>query len=182
MQAGKVAFQKDRSDGLLLPSSLADIVLAKLELLFEHLVRGEDAAALHQTTLAEFRANWLDIQSSQTCLTCLMRRPQYTLTCGHALCENCVQTFGNSEDGDPYLFAVDTCTLCGASVSLVVRVRPPTAGQGILCIDGGGVRGVIPATLLELIQERLDLPIPVQEHFSLAYGISAGELLVNPIP
>ncbi|KAK8048468.1 hypothetical protein PG994_010198 [Apiospora phragmitis] len=61
---------------------------------------------------------------------------------------------------------------------LVVRIRPPTAGHGILCIDGGGVGGIIPSTILELVQDRLDLPIPVQEHFSMAYGVSVGGLVI----
>ncbi|KAH6971300.1 hypothetical protein EDB80DRAFT_870901 [Ilyonectria destructans] len=42
-----------------------------------------------------------------------------------------------------------------------MRVRPPTAGVGVLCIDGGGVRGIIPTTILELLEE---------EHFQLCAG------------
>lgn len=57
-----------------------------------------------------------------------------------------------------------------------MRVHAPTAGIGILCIDGGGVRGIIPTTILELLEERIGLPIPIQEHFKLALGISAGKL------
>ncbi|KNB18380.1 hypothetical protein FOXG_16053 [Fusarium oxysporum f. sp. lycopersici 4287] len=60
---------------------------------------------------------------------------------------------------------------------LVVRIRPPTAGHSILCIDGGGVRGIIPPAILGQVQQQLDLPIPVQEFFTLAYGVSAGALV-----
>ncbi|RKK85892.1 hypothetical protein BFJ68_g15415 [Fusarium oxysporum] len=61
---------------------------------------------------------------------------------------------------------------------LVVRIRPPTAGHSILCIDGGGVRGIIPPAILGQVQQQLDLPIPIQEFFTLAYGVSAGALIV----
>ncbi|KAH6884963.1 acyl transferase/acyl hydrolase/lysophospholipase [Thelonectria olida] len=59
-----------------------------------------------------------------------------------------------------------------------LRIRPPTAGYSILCIDGGGVRGIVPPTVLKLIEERLGLPIPIQEHFTHAYGVSAGALII----
>ncbi|KAI1157919.1 hypothetical protein F5B18DRAFT_668666 [Nemania serpens] len=61
-------------------------------------------------------------------------------------------------------------TLCQALADLIVRVRPPTEGYAILCIDSGGVRGIISATVLERIEDRVGLPIPVQEHFSFPYG------------
>ncbi|KAG4257790.1 hypothetical protein FPRO03_13676 [Fusarium proliferatum] len=61
---------------------------------------------------------------------------------------------------------------------LIVRIRPPTAGHSILCVDGGGVRGIIPPAILAQVQQQLDLPIPIQEFFTLAYGVSAGALIV----
>lgn len=54
----------------------------------------------------------------------------------------------------------------------------PTGGIGILCFDGGGVRAIGETTILELLEERIGLGIPVQEHFKLILGISAG----TPIP
>ncbi|KAH9887882.1 acyl transferase/acyl hydrolase/lysophospholipase [Xylariomycetidae sp. FL2044] len=62
--------------------------------------------------------------------------------------------------------------LCQSPIDLSVRVRPLTAGHGILCIGGGGVGGMIPSTVLELVEDALGLPIPVQDHFTLAYGVS----------
>ncbi|RFN51413.1 patatin phospholipase [Fusarium flagelliforme] len=41
-----------------------------------------------------------------------------------------------------------------------------------------GIQGIIPPAILQKIQERLNLPIPVQEFFTLAYGVSAGALIV----
>ncbi|RSL59213.1 hypothetical protein CEP51_013959 [Fusarium floridanum] len=66
----------------------------------------------------------------------------------------------------------------GEAAVSIHRVRPPTAGHSILCIDGGGVRGILPPAILAQIQNRLDLPIPIQELFTLAYGVSAGALIV----
>ncbi|KAF5528875.1 patatin phospholipase, partial [Fusarium mexicanum] len=86
--------------------------------------------------------------------------------------------FGTSDAADPFLFTLPHCLLDGQTVNLVVRIRPPTAGQSIICIDGGGVRGIIPPAILNKIQEQLDLPIPVQEFFTMAYGVSAGALIV----
>ncbi|KAI3339670.1 acyl transferase/acyl hydrolase/lysophospholipase [Ustulina deusta] len=153
-------------------------VLASMEALFLQLVGGRSAAAIHNTVLARYAAEWRTIQSSRSCFTCFTSTPQHFLPCGHSLCENCVQIFGRSQSHDPWLFRLQQCQLCQKPVDLIVRVRPPTAGHAILCIDSGGVRGIIPATVLERIEERLNLPIPVQEHFDLAYGISVGGLVV----
>ncbi|RSL73884.1 hypothetical protein CEP54_000277 [Fusarium duplospermum] len=57
-------------------------------------------------------------------------------------------------------------------------IKSNTTGHSILCIDGGGVRGILPPAILAQIQNRLDLPIPIQELFTLAYGVSAGALIV----
>jgi patatin-like phospholipase/acyl hydrolase len=59
---------------------------------------------------------------------------------------------------------------------LKVKVHPPTAGVGVLCIDGGGARGVIPLKLMKRIQDRIGLSIPFQRFFKVAFGISSGKL------
>lgn len=103
-----------------------------------------------------------------------MRSPQHKASCGHKFCETCVQIFGYFDEHDRFLFHIDDCPLCTKDAALVVRIRPPTAGQTILCIEGGGVCGIIPLINLMLIQEALELEIPIQEFFTLAYGTSAG--------
>ncbi|KAF3346059.1 Alpha-ketoglutarate-dependent dioxygenase alkB [Verticillium dahliae VDG2] len=45
-------------------------------------------------------------------------------------------------------------------------------------MDGGGVRGILHPLYLKRIEEELDLPIPVQEHFGFAYGISVGGMVI----
>jgi patatin-like phospholipase/acyl hydrolase len=59
---------------------------------------------------------------------------------------------------------------------VVVKVHPPTAGVGVLCIDGGGTRGVLPLKFMKRIEDRIGLPIPLQKFFKVAFGISSGTL------
>ncbi|KAI1489423.1 hypothetical protein F5X96DRAFT_683944 [Biscogniauxia mediterranea] len=160
LQVGRTAFRKGRIGGLLLPSVFCSLVLANLESLFTQLVNGQSAKSIHEAVLAKYAAEWRGIRSSRSCFTCFASAPQHVMQCGHAICDNCVQVFGQSEAPDPWLF------------------RFCKSGHGILCIDGGGVGGIIPSTILELIQDRLDLPIPIQEHFSMAYGVSIGGLVI----
>ena len=53
---------------------------------------------------------------------------------------------------------------------------PENAGVRVLTVDGGGVRGLGTLQYLKALQERIDLPYPVQENFDLAYGTSSGGL------
>ena len=59
-----------------------------------------------------------------------------------------------------------------------VRIHPPTAGAGVLCIDGGGARGVVPLKIMERIQDRIGLPMPFQKFFKAAFGVSSGQSVV----
>lgn len=160
-----------RPDGILLPSAFADAVLTHLERKFQGL-HNKPATEIHNETLSEFP--WADIKSSDTCFVCLARVPQYIACCGHSFCENCLVVYGDADDNDPWLLLQRCCILCQEEVEMAVRVRPPTAGQSILCIDGGGVRGILPLMMLVSLQEKLDLPIPIQELFNLSYGTSVG--------
>lgn len=59
---------------------------------------------------------------------------------------------------------------------VIIRVHPLTAGVGVLCIDGGGARGIVPLKLMKRIQDRIGLPIPLQTLFKVAFGVSSGML------
>ncbi|KAL6406234.1 putative patatin-like phospholipase [Ilyonectria robusta] len=62
-----------------------------------------------------------------------------------------------------------------------IRVHPPTAGVGVLCIDGGGVRGIVPLGIMKRIKDRIGLPLPFQRFFRVAFGISSGGLIVSDV-
>ncbi len=117
---------------------------------------------------------WSRLRSNSTCLSCLRRRPEHTLTCGHALCDICVQLFGSVKPSVGYQYHVQSCPLCGAG-SLLVTLKPPTAGIRILAIDGGGIRGVVPLEFLQKLQDTIGPGCAVQDLFDLAFGTSSGK-------
>ncbi|KAF8856244.1 FabD/lysophospholipase-like protein [Acephala macrosclerotiorum] len=168
----------DGSPDIILRSGFVKRVENRLRVFWEQSIcQGTPSSDLHRRTLRSFEDRWRNIQSSSTCLSCLRRRPQYGLPCGHIVCENCVLVFGESYANDPWTFNVPCCLLCGAeSREVVVKVHPPTAGAGILCIDGGGTRGVLPLKSLKRIQDRIGLPMPPQRFFKVIVGTSSGGL------
>ena len=180
----KGAFPEERvipfadSKDAILRSGLISLVSTHLRGFFEQLTHDSIAAVeIHRCTLNRFKSHWRGIQSSSTCLCCLRRRPQYGLSCGHILCENCVLVFGTADERDPWMYKIHHCFLCGEGMSeeVAIRVHPPTAGVGILCIDGGGTRGELPLRFMKRIQDRIGLPIPFQKFFKVAFGISSGK-------
>lgn len=137
---------------------------------------------LHRLLLFKSSLDWLSLRSDDTCLVCLRRRPQYRLPCGHCICENCVRVFGARNEHDPWLFEVDSCFFCGLTTSgTVVKTLPPTAGIRVLTLDGGGVRGIVTLQFLQLLQDRIGLPYPVQENFDVTVGTSIGKHLLPKI-
>ena len=145
---------------------------------FEQLVAGRAAASIHADNLARFQRWWPGIYSSSTCFCCLDRRPQHPLPCGHCICENCVLVFVDRSEDDPWTFKVRRCLLCGHAppAPIAVRVHPPTAGAGVVCIDGGGARGISALVLMRRIQDSIGLPIPLQRFVKVAFGVSIGRL------
>jgi hypothetical protein len=62
---------------------------------------------------------------------------------------------------------------------VIVMVLPLATGVGVLCIDGGGIRGIMPLKLMKRIEDRIralaGLRTPLQKCYKLAFGISSGE-------
>jgi len=130
------------------------------------------SAQLHQDNLRDQKMDWTQLQTNTTCLSCLQRKPEHVLTCGHAVCDTCVRIFGQALPASEYHYSIHTCILC-RSGSLTARLKPPTAGYRILSVDGGGPRGVIPLEFMGLIQD-LVCDCPVQDLFDGAWGTSSG--------
>lgn len=68
-------------------------------------------------------------------------------------------------------------------MAMACRNPPPSAGKmiTILSIDGGGVRGIVPATILEFLEEKLqelDGPdVRIADYFDVIAGTSTGGLV-----
>jgi hypothetical protein len=168
----------EKPTDILLPSGFVKMIEGQMKEMFHdvfHSSISKVTAKVHMSVLRRFQSSWADIFSFETCLVCLRRRPQYGLPCGHCICENCVIVFGQRSPRDPYLFQISKCFLCGLITSDTnIRVNPPTAGYSVLCIEGGGVRGVGPLACLQQLQDRINLPIPVQRFFKVVFGVSSG--------
>ena len=84
--------------------------------------------------------------------------------------------FGHCAPHNAWDFEVHNCFLCGQQTpNMVIKVHPPTAGVGVLLIDGGGAYGIVPLAILQIIQDKIGLKIPVQDFFKVAFGTSSGE-------
>lgn len=98
------------------------------------------AAVLHQSQIQASNIPWRQTYSNRTCLTCLRRSPEYSFSCGHAICDTCTRIFGVPTLRTEFEYRFDNCLICHNGV-LQVTLKPPTAGVRVLSIDGGGVRG-----------------------------------------
>jgi hypothetical protein len=132
----------------------------------------------HRATLKSERSLWSTMFSNITCFFCLSNPPQQTLACGHSLCESCLRRFGtsNRKQGTITLSACDLCQRTSEhEVELwTFRLKPDAAGVRILSLDGGGVRGIISVTILQLLEEEIGLDIPIHQFFDLIVGTSTG--------
>ncbi|KAH6886261.1 hypothetical protein B0T10DRAFT_576010 [Thelonectria olida] len=133
--------------------------------------------AKHKRIMAEFyRANGPAdrIKSHLTCLCCVRNIPGNVLPCQHALCKDCVQAFGwNVGKG---VFELHDCPLHPLDTRWAsparIRFKPHGAGVRVLCLDGGGVRGIIELMILQAIEKKLGGYIPIQSFFDLIVGTS----------
>lgn len=116
-------------------------------------------------------------RSHRTCWCCLMRMPEKILSCGHALCDTCIRIFGVRTATSQHDFRIKSCPLCGSmNATSIFQLIPPTAGIRMLSIDGGGVRGVIPLTMLKCIEHEVAaLGLPLRDFFDLTCGTSSGK-------
>jgi len=142
------------------------------------------SAAIHHRSLVRFAERWKTLYSDVTCLSCLRRTPQHRFPCGHCLCENCVQIYGDTRPSEPWMFRVQFCFLCTSRwpEEIGIKINEPTKGVSVLSIDGGGTRGIIPLTIMRRIQQRIGIPIPFQKYFKVVAGVSSGEMENRPWP
>jgi hypothetical protein len=118
---------------------------------------------------------WKPLRSSTKCLSCLGAPPEHPLTCGHMLCDQCIEIFGEGVIGGEHQYLVQYCPICSQSNSNEARLKPRTAGPRILSLDGGGTGGVMELAAMEILQDRLGPQCAFQDFIDFAIGTSAGK-------
>jgi len=91
------------------------------------------------------------------------------------MCDVCVRIYGDEMPATECQYHIRACLLC-RSGSGTVRLRPFSAGERILAIDGGGTHGVIPLELMATIQGIMGSELQLQDLFDMAFGTSVGKL------
>jgi hypothetical protein len=132
------------------------------------------SSEIHRHNLKSLGQDWTGVKTNQTCLSCLRRKPEHVLHCGHAMCDTCVCIFGKAMQGVEYHFELFGCIVCQSDSQLTVRLKPPTAGTRLLTVDGGGIRGAVSLEFLDALERTLSLPYPLQDEFDFALGTSSG--------
>jgi hypothetical protein len=177
-EASTSALSAEHDPSFMLPSAIVKLIQSHFQRHFSDALQSDaltSAAESHKGVLQRARGFWLKLQSRETCLVCLSRRPHIGLPCGHTVCENCVRIFGCPSSEDPCVNHVDQCFLCEQDAKhKSVRIHPPTAGAGVLSMDGGGVRGILELVFLQLLEDRIGLPMPVLRNFKVVFGTSTG--------
>ncbi|KIW00820.1 hypothetical protein, variant [Verruconis gallopava] len=151
---------------------------AEMTSLFHTLPKNANSAAkIHSSRLASLQGLLKNLKPQNLCLCCSMRKPEKVLECFHAYCDTCIQTFGLCTNHDTNTYQLPRCLLCENARSTSFRFIPPTAGVRVLGLDGGGVRGIIPLTILRGLEADLAyLGCPLQDHFDFVAGTSSGGL------
>jgi hypothetical protein len=177
-EASRSALSTEHDPSFVLPSAIVKLIQSHFQRHFSDALQSDTstfAAESHMGVLQSARDFWLKLQSRETCLVCFGRGPHIGLPCGHTVCENCVCIFGCPSSEDPCVYHVDSCFLCKLDAKhKAVRIHPPTAGAGVLSMDGGGVRGILELVFLRLLEDRIGLPMPVLRNFKVVFGTSTG--------
>ncbi|OAL40290.1 hypothetical protein AYO20_00026 [Fonsecaea nubica] len=141
---------------------------------------------LHDEKLAEFFSSQIkssrDFISCVSCFRCLMATPEHALECGHILCDSCIREHG--EEQDDLITLVGSCPLHGGKryMNWEIAKKPEFAGLRILCLDGGGIRGIVELEILAAIENCINnyhsTPgIQIQQLFDLIVGTSTGGIV-----
>ncbi|KAI3316635.1 FabD/lysophospholipase-like protein [Xylariaceae sp. AK1471] len=141
------------------------------------------AADLHKHAINDFyRSLSNDVtlfSSHSTCFSCLRELPEHALPCGHVLCLPCVREYGIR--ASKTTIELKRCPLHLRDTfwdpPWVVTVKPAHAGVRMLCLDGGGIRGIVELQTLKAIERYLGPKLPIQYFFDLIVGTSTGGII-----
>ncbi|KAL5000028.1 hypothetical protein BDV10DRAFT_183901 [Aspergillus recurvatus] len=114
----------------------------------------------HLKMLKEEREFWKQTFSNTICFCCLVEPPDFSLK----------------------FYTLDFCPLCSEGNQTQqpfaqIQLKPEKAGVRVLAIDGGGVRGVISARILQMLEEQIGLDLPLFHFFDVIIGTSSGGII-----
>ncbi|KAF2725665.1 hypothetical protein K431DRAFT_260515 [Polychaeton citri CBS 116435] len=150
-----------------------------------HLSDEKLAVDLHKAYLSDFYrtvGNGRLVYSHASCLCCLMDVAEHVLPCGHVLCSTCIQNYG--EDRGKGVVKMHCCPLHAADAwkhPHRINFKPRGAGTRILCLDGGGIRGIVELEVLRAIEETIGGEIPIQSMFDLITGTGTGGIIATAL-
>lgn len=144
--------------------------------------RGASALDLHQGQQEQHRLVFQSLFSNQTCLGCLLSSPQHSLACGHALCDACVERYGQPPSRAESTYILEACPLCRQPCLTSIVLLPRTAAVRALTVDGGGIRGIVSLQILLTLQNLLGPHCPLPDLIDVAFGTSAGMSPPQPPP
>lgn len=140
------------------------------------------ASILHRERISSFYStlgNQSNFISHSACFSCLRELPDCVLPCGHILCLSCVQTYGHTTSRTTV--EVRRCPLhvrdILAKPPWVIMTKPPCAGVRVLCLDSGGINGIVELKVLQAIEKILGPKLPIRLFFDLIVGTSAGGII-----
>lgn len=115
-----------------------------------------DVVQFHRKRLHDLSDYMRELKTHKSCLCCLLRAPEKVFTCGHALCDTCIRSFGHATLEEKNTFLFDSCIIYSrVNEKPSFSLMPPTAGVRLLSLDGGGVRGIVSLVILHELQSRL---------------------------
>ncbi|EAS29982.3 uncharacterized protein CIMG_08728 [Coccidioides immitis RS] len=135
---------------------------------------GESSSQLHRYNIGHNARSWKALKLEFTCTWCLRQCKQHPVPCGHLICDNCVQRYGEQLIGSDVEYFIKDCIACREPACLKVKIKPATAGVRVVSIDGGGVRGIIPLESLASIQAPLGQDLPLASLVDFMIGTSSG--------
>ncbi|KAK8041498.1 hypothetical protein PG994_014505 [Apiospora phragmitis] len=129
----------------------------------------QTASLLHRERLNKLYSNVLgnaaDFVSYSACLCCLRELPE------------CIYGQRTSRT----TIEISRCPLhvrdVIATPPWVIVTKPPQAGARILCLNGGGIRGVVQLQVLREVERILGPDLPIQLFFDLIVGTNFGGLI-----
>ncbi|KAL8754211.1 MAG: hypothetical protein Q9199_004499 [Rusavskia elegans] len=85
-------------------------------------------------------------------------------------------------ENEAELIEVSKCPICLPEErrpypATMIQFKPKLAGVRVLCLDGGGMRGIVELEVLKAIERQLPAGIPIRNFFDLIVGTSTGGII-----